>query len=126
MAVFILGGIYSNVAKSALRHNSIQLSTELVKQSVLNVENFVSSIEQAVDGIAVTQLSDSGLVENYFSTDLGTQVKAKNEIQAQLLRINALNSDLDEILFCPRMETLPKEAITFQQKSSAVLLKKIR
>ena len=113
MAVFILGGIYSNVAKSALRHNSIQLSTELVKQSVLNVENFVSSIEQAVDGIAVTQLSDSGLVENYFSTDLGTQVKAKNEIQAQLLRINALNSDLDEILFLSQNGNVTKRSDYF-------------
>lgn len=113
MAVFILGGIYSNVAKSALRHNSIQLSTELVKQSVLNVENFVSSIEQAVDGIAVTQLSDNGLVENYFSTDLGTQVKAKNEIQAQLLRINALNSDLDEILFLSQNGNVTKRSDYF-------------
>ena len=117
MAVFILGGIYSNVAKSALRHNSIQLSTELVKQSVLNVENFVSSIEQAVDGIAVTQLSDSGLVENYFSTDLGTQVKAKNEIQAQLLRINALNSDLDEILFLSQNGNVTKRSDYFSTEA---------
>lgn len=95
--LFIVSAISFSVSKKALYTTSQQLSSELVKQTALNLNSFIKEKENSISKLVVVDIMQQRFLDQYFSNDLVEKVKATKRIEEQMIYLHTMDSSIGNI-----------------------------
>lgn len=95
--LFTVSAISFSVSKKALYETSQQLSSEIVKQTALNLNAFIKEKENSISKLVVVDIMQQGFLDQYFSDDLVTKVKATKRIEEQMIYLHTMDKSFESI-----------------------------
>lgn len=95
--LIIVNAVFFSASINALRKTSQQLTTEVVRQTTLNVNNYIEETEKNISKLVVIDLTQKDLLSQYFSDELIKKVSATKMIEEQMMYLQTMDKSLAHI-----------------------------
>ncbi|MDF2613146.1 MAG: methyl-accepting chemotaxis sensory transducer [Clostridia bacterium] len=92
--LLIVNIISSSISKKALRQTTQQLTSEMVKQTALNVSSFIQEVEKNISKFVVVDLTQQDLLSDYSSKEIIVKLNATREIEQQMLFLQTMDKNI--------------------------------
>lgn len=92
--LLIVNIISSSISKDALRKTSQHLTSEMVKQTALNVNSFIGEVEKNVTKFVVVDLMQKDLLSDYTSNRIMDRLNATRTIEQQMLFLQTMDKNI--------------------------------
>lgn len=95
--LIIVNILSTKISKDTLRDTSNQLTVQIMNQAGINVTHYIDQTEKSLTKFTVTDLIQSNLLSNFYSTDLMKKMKAEKEIKDKIIYTESLDSTMSNI-----------------------------
>lgn len=97
LPVSIVSYISTAISTRIMKETSGQLTTEMVKQTAVNADYFISSVETAIDNLGTNLTMTSGLVNSIYAEDELTGYNAERSINQQLEAVPTTDKNIKSV-----------------------------
>ncbi len=97
LPVSIVSYISTTISTRIMKETNGQLTTEMVKQTAVNAEYFISSVETAIDNLGTNLTMTSGLVNNFYSEEETISYNAERSINQQLEAVPTTDKNIKSV-----------------------------
>ncbi len=97
LPLFIVTTVFSSISKKALYHTSTQLTTEIVAQTSINLNSFMTDAQNALYNLGIVDISQGGLLTKYYSRNSQDQLIAIDIIEKEAAYLCNLNDSISDV-----------------------------
>ena len=96
--MFIVNATFFVISQKALKEVTQQLTIEMVKQLSFNVDSFVDKVDQSITKLAVVDLIQNNILQDYYSGDMLRYMSANKQINQQLTYFSTMDKNINNIV----------------------------
>ncbi len=114
--LLIINTLSSSISKKTLRETSQHLTEQMLNQASLNITTHTSQLEKTFTRFIVTDLLQSDLFSQYFSSDTLTKARANNDIRKQMIYLESLDPSIQSVTIVPDNEQIIGQSTSLSEE----------
>ncbi|MDF2586486.1 MAG: methyl-accepting chemotaxis sensory transducer [Anaerocolumna sp.] len=97
LPVSIVSLVSTNISTQIMKKTSGRLASEMVKQTAVNADYFITQVETSINNLGTNLSMTSGLINNFYSEDELISYEAERSINQQLVTVPTTDKNIKKV-----------------------------